>query len=637
MKMQTGRKMRHWRRLARRYMADPILRLFVELAASFLGGFCLSAASLGNLPQPFCLGVLCAGLPGWMSMAFAIGGSLGYWGFWEQAGLQGIIWIAAGLPACVLLGKPRQKLLLPGLAAMIVALSGVVFQIWQGEQTAVAMYLLRVVLAFGTTCVVQMLQRQDPVAQYLAVGISVLALAQIAPVAFLNLGLVAAGLIVLTSPFPAVALTGLALDLAEITPVPMTAVLCVAYLLQLIPWLPRKAACLLPALVYLPIMGLCGQSQWLPVPALVLGGIGSWLVPSDQERIDERSVEGYVQTRLEKAAMVMAQAGQLLQGAVAYPVDEGAVLLRATERACGNCDHRKDCRAAERAKTLPHALLHQSSITMENVPNGCKKRGQMLMELQHSQEQYRLLLADRLRQQEYRSAVMQQYGFLAEYLQELSDELPHREEEPTPLFRPEVAVCSRGKEVANGDRCFWFAGTKGRYYLLLCDGMGTGEGAAYEARTAGSMLRRMLVAGYPASAALQSINSLCVLRHNAGAVTVDLAEVDLLTGRASLYKWGAAPSWLLGQGTPEKIGRECPPPGLSLEEDEQTVDRISLHNGAILVMISDGVDGAYAVEALDGEYDQPAGFLATLVLENGTAEVPDDATAAVLRLHRLEK
>lgn len=637
MKIQTGRKTSGWQRRLGRYMADPAVRFFVELAAGFLGGFCLSAAGLGNLPQPFCLGVLCAGLPGWLGMAFSVGGSLGYWSFWGQIGLQGIVWIALGLPVCVMQGKPGQKLLFPGLAAMIVAFSGAVFQIWQAEQVGVPMYLLRMILAFGMTCVVQMLRNQDPVARCLAVGIGVLALAQIAPLTFLNLGFVAAGAIGLMAPFPVVALAGLGLDLAGITSVPMTGVLCVVYLLRLIPWLPRKATCLLPVLVYLPIMGLCGVNQWLPIPALALGGVGVWLAPTAREEEEDRSVEAYVQARLEKAAMVMVQASQLLQGTVAYPVDEGAVLSHATERACGGCDHRKDCRAAERAKLLPQTLLHQSSITLENVPSGCRKKGQMLTELQHGQEQYRLLLADRLRQQEYRSAVMQQYGFLAEYLQKLSDELPHRQEEPAPRFRPEVAVCSRGKEVVNGDRCFWFAGTKGRYYLLLCDGMGTGEGAAYEARIAGSMLRRLLVAGYSATAALQSINSLCVLRHNAGAVTVDLAEVDLLTGRASLHKWGAAPSWLLGQGAPEKIGRECPPPGLSLEEDRQTIDRVSLHNGATLVMISDGVDGAYAVEALEGDYDQPAGFLATLVLENGVAEVPDDATAAILRLNPLEK
>jgi stage II sporulation protein E len=171
--------------------------------------------------------------------------------------------------------------------------------------------------------------------------------------------------------------------------------------------------------------------------------------------------------------------------------------------------------------------------------------------------------------------------------------------------------------------------------VLLCDGMGTGEGAAYEAKTAANMLRRMLTAGYPTDYALQSLNSLCVLRGSAGAVTVDLVEADLVTGRAGLYKWGAAPSWLLGRAGPERIGREGPPPGISLEQTQPMVDRFTLQNGVPLALLSDGVDGSSAIIGLAGEYDQPAGFLAALILEAGYTDIPDDATAAVLRLNRI--
>jgi hypothetical protein len=74
-----------------------------------------------------------------------------------------------------------------------------------------------------------------------------------------------------------------------------------------------------------------------------------------------------------------------------------------------------------------------------------------------------------------------------------------------------------------------------------------------------------------------------------------------------------------------------------LEQNQGTVDRFTLQNGVPLVLLSDGVDGSSAMTGLEGDYDQPAGFLAALILEAGYAEVPDDATAAVLRLHRLER
>ena len=74
---------------------------------------------------------------------------------------------------------------------------------------------------------------------------------------------------------------------------------------------------------------------------------------------------------------------------------------------------------------------------------------------------------------------------------------------------------------------FAFSGSDCRYFVVLCDGMGTGLGAARDGQQAGKLLRQMLTAGFPAEHALESLNSLLVLRGRAGAVTVDLAELRL--------------------------------------------------------------------------------------------------------------
>ncbi len=639
MKMLLGGPVHRWRRMVRRWLADAQIRRMLLVAGSFLAGLCLSAASLGNAPQPFCLSVLCMGLPGWLPLPFALASSLGYWIFWGQAGLQGIVWVAVGLPVCMLLSQ-RQKTVAPLLSAMaglIVAAVGVAFQIWQGESAAVAMYVLRIFIAAGSTWLLVLVQqRRDPMADWVAMGIGVLALAQIAPVSFLPLGYVAAAMLVLTAPFPAVAVAGMALDLSGITAIPMTAVVCLAYLVRLLTWLPRMGYLIVPTGVYLLVMALCGQVDYTPVPALLVGSFASLFAPQKPRIVQRRGEIGFAQVRLEMVSGVLAQTEQLLKEARPYPIDEGALIARAAERACGGCKFADGCEAAALARNLSPALLHRNGIEPENIPEGCNSKPRLLTELRCGQGQYRVLNADRDRQQEYRAAVVQQYGFLTEYLQDLADTLPRREDGSGAKFEPEVAVCSRGKEQANGDRCLWFAGTGCHYYVLLCDGMGTGEAAAYEAKTAGNMLRRMLIAGYPAPYALRSLNSLCVLRGSAGAVTVDLAEVDLRTGRAVLYKWGAAPSWLLLKTGAVCIGRETPPPGLSMEEIKETVDRFTLQQLAPLVLISDGVDAAAAIGALEGDFDQPPGFLATLILEAGQTDVPDDATAAVLQLKRIE-
>jgi hypothetical protein len=218
---------RRARRIARRLLTDPRLRLPLRISACLLAGFVLSAASLGNHAQPLVLALICAGIGGWMPALIALGAAAGYWAFWGQAGLQGIVRTAIGLPLCVAVGKTRisrqSSLFMPALAALTVALTGLVFQAWWRDDTTVWMYLLRIVFAFGGTWLLsEALQRKDPMAQWAAGALGVLALAQIGPLPFLNLGFLAAGTAAVLLPFPAVAMVGLALDLSQVTAVPMT-------------------------------------------------------------------------------------------------------------------------------------------------------------------------------------------------------------------------------------------------------------------------------------------------------------------------------------------------------------------------------------------------------------------------------
>lgn len=634
MMLLLGSYVRRWRRMLRRVLMTPWVRQSLQLGGYMVLGFCLSAASLGSHVQPLCLAVLCAGLLGWEPVAFATGGALGYWLFWGSYGMQGIVWIAAGLPVCVLLSsrKQEQALLMPSIAALIVASCGVLFQSWQDDSTSIAMYLLRIGMAFGSTWLVAYVRnKRDTAADWVVTALGVLALAQIAPLRFLNLGIVAGSMLVSVAPFPAVALAGLALDLAQVTPVPMTAVLCVASLLRLLPWLPRGTRYAVPAIVYILVMGLCGAVDLQPLAALFAGGILGSLLPKQTQWTHRRGETGFAQVRLEMVAQVLEQSEQLLQETLEHPIDEGALIGKAAERACSTCPCRKGCKELERAEKLPEALLHRPLISADDVPVDCKKRGRLMLELRRAQDQYRILKADRDRQEEYRNAVIQQYHFLSEYLQALADTLPKRGSGEQ-RFQAEVAVCSTGKEMANGDRCMWFAGTENRCYMLLCDGMGTGQAAAAEARVAGDMLRRLLMVGYPAPYALRSLNSMCVLRGKAGAVTVDLAEVRLDSGKVTMYKWGAAPSWLLLNTGAERIGAFGPPPGLSVTDCRETVDKLSLRRGETLVLVSDGVNAGAICTHAPLLREEPAGSMAAKILELGSQDGADDATAAVIRL-----
>ena len=534
-----------------RLMLDPKIHMLVQALGWVAAGWALPAASLSNYPQPLALGVLCA-LSGWPAVFFAMGSMTGYLMFWGGAGAQGVVWIMAGVLAATILGgrdfERRMPLLLPAVAAVIVAAVGVVFQLVLEDTTPIVMYLLRVAMAGLAARLFDLaVERRDPVVDWVVCGVGVLALAQIMPIPYFGFGYIAAAILACTGAFPAAALAGLALDLAQITPVPMTAVMCLAWLVRLIPGGRKKWMLLVPVGVYCVVMGLCGVWDILPLPALALGGGISYFLPGQADVSHRRGETGVAQVRLEMASSVLSQTRNLLQSVAEPPVDEAALIHRAAERACGSCPCRNNCR--ETPENLPTSLLHKPLGNGADLPLSCRKSGRLLQELRRSQEQLRTIRADRDRRREYRVAVEQQYQFMSEYLQDLSDAIARRSNPPQQWYQPEVAVVSASRDRANGDRCLWFAGVECRYYILLCDGMGTGPEAAREGQLAGNILRKLLSAGYPPEHALRSLNSLCVLQGSAGAVTVDLAELRLDTGKAVLYKWGAAPSYVFSRGS----------------------------------------------------------------------------------------
>ena len=622
---------RSGRSKAQKWAEEPMIRFWALRGACFVGNLVLSGAGLARGAMPLALGPVLV-LRGWKAVAAAAGGAAGYLSFWGEAGFQGLLWMICGLAVALFLGKERlleeSPFMLPAVGGLIVAAGGLFFQIFFSDTTPVPLYLLRTAAgAFAAWLFTLVRDRRDPAADWVAMGCAVLALVEVAPLGF-SFGCMAAGIICVAGSLPAAALAGLALDLSRLTAVSMTAVLCLAHLARSLPG--RWVRYLAPGAVYILIMHLGGHRDWAPFFPLAIGGILGILVPRSPGQTLRRGETGLTQVRLELMSACMSQTKQLLLEESGIPIDEEALLLRAQKRACTGCPNRKTCR--ERLMPLPNGLLHSPLVEVASLSIPCKKPGRLILELRRTQEQLRILKADRERQREYRSAVIQQYGFLADWLQQQSDWLPRRPERLRRRYTAEVAICSVGREAANGDRCISFPVFGCRHYVMLCDGMGTGPEAAREGRDAARLLRQMLVAGYPAEYVLKSLNSILVLRGRAAAVTVDLAEVHLDSGRVTLYKWGAAPSWLLGEDGAEKIGTATPPPGLSVTEGRETVERLSLGWGETLILVSDGVDPVGMLNPMGEIRSLPPGELAAKLLERGAREREDDATVAAVIL-----
>ena len=610
-----------------RLALDPKVRAVAAVAAWGGSGFLISAVRLGNFPQPVAVGMICSAA-GWKALLMALGAVLGYPAFWGAAGNSGIVWSAAGGVLAILVGRRQERqeqpLMVPAIGAFLTALTGLGFRLILKETVPIGVLGVQTAIAyFSGVLFTQAARCRDPVTDWLVWGVGVLALSRVFLGPYLSLGCVAAGLMGVGAPFPAAALAGIALDLSKITEVPMTAVLCLAYFLRMIPfdrkWKPLTA----PAVAYVLVATVCGSWDIQPLPGLAAGSVLGIFLPPRPQIAHRRGETGVAQVRLELGAQVLDVTQELLMEMKTPPIDREALMEKVRRRACAGCSARREC---SQWKQLSAAFLENP------LEADCRKQSRLIPELQRAQEQLRFLQGDRKRRQEYRMALLQQYRFLSGYLRTLADRLPRRGEYPKVAFRIEVAARSRGKEQANGDRCYAFAGTECRYFVLLCDGMGTGLGAAREAHGTGSLLRQMLASGFPPEHAMETVNSLMALRGSAGAVTVDLAEIALDTGIARIYKWGAAPGWIVNRRGLEKIGTATPPPGIGVEDVSMAVEKLSLRRGEVLIMVSDGVDGEEFRHRSDLSPDAPLGEMVAKILDSGGGMGEDDATAALLRL-----
>ncbi len=333
---------------------------------------------------------------------------------------------------------------------------------------------------------------------------------------------------------------------------------------------------------------------------------------------------GHAQVRLELAASVMGVFHRELDALRPPEIDREALLQRLRAQACGGCVLRTSCLERQRLSIR---------VLEEGRAFPCRKPGRLGRELREARLNLRRMEAERRRREEYRAALAGQFRLLEGYLRSLSDGLVRDGPRRALRYGVRAGIRTRKREQVSGDRWAAFPGEWGRYYILLCDGMGMGPQAREDSRRALALLRQMLQAGFSPRGALRELNALLTLGGRSGAVTVDLAELRLDTGLALVYKWGAAPGYLVRRGRTEKIGTAMPPPGLSVTEGREWTARLSLRGGETLILVSDGVDGEDVPRRVQMAPDAPPGAMAEKLLEWPPGKQEDDATAAVIRLY----
>ncbi len=155
-----------------------------------------------------------------------------------------------------------------------------------------------------------------------------------------------------------------------------------------------------------------------------------------------------------------------------------------------------------------------------------------------------------------------------------------------------VAAMRKEGESVSGDRGTYFKTEQGVLCVLLSDGMGSGEAAAKESVSTVRILERFLRAGVEPATAMKILNSVMLLKNGEewGYATVDLMCIDLFTGQAGFYKYGAAPSYIRsGRGVRRVKGISLAAGILAGEGESPDMVRMTLKPGGLALIASDGV------------------------------------------------
>ncbi|MDR3277722.1 MAG: SpoIIE family protein phosphatase [Oscillospiraceae bacterium] len=201
-----------------------------------------------------------------------------------------------------------------------------------------------------------------------------------------------------------------------------------------------------------------------------------------------------------------------------------------------------------------------------------------------------------------------------------------------------------GQEVS-GDRGAYFKTDEGVLYVLLSDGMGSGEGAAKYSGDAVRILERFLRSGVAPEASLRMLNGLMLLKNegDTGFATVDLVCINLFTGKVEMLKYGAAPSYLRSGAHTRRVKGKSLAAGLGAPPlDAPDHVKMELRAGSLALMVSDGVAGGGEdgwlvgmIDAYDGR--NPRELSAAIVdLAAKKSGCEDDITAIAIQLETRE-
>ena len=132
----------------------------------------------------------------------------------------------------------------------------------------------------------------------------------------------------------------------------------------------------------------------------------------------------------------------------------------------------------------------------------------------------------------------------------------------------------------------------GRQYMMLSDGMGSGREASVASGMSVKLLREYIEGGADLESALKLVNRILRSAGRECSATIDICEIDLYTSEARFIKSGAAPSFVLRNGSIYRLQSKTVPIGIIRALDAEAI-KFDIEPGDTVVMLSDGVARSY--------------------------------------------
>ena len=190
----------------------------------------------------------------------------------------------------------------------------------------------------------------------------------------------------------------------------------------------------------------------------------------------------------------------------------------------------------------------------------------------------------------------------------------------------------------SGDTVSFFDSGDDCFFALISDGMGRGETAKDTSTFVSKFLSRALGFGATEETVLSMLNYVLRGRGEECSATVDLFELDLLSGDATFIKSGAAPSFVKRSDSLFRIKSQTAPIGLMKSIDSERI-KASVQSGDFVVMLSDGIiqtteEAAWLIELLAESRAKTAKELACEIMTAAKAHALscDDMSVAVIKI-----